>query len=208
MTDWPVRTPPDELVTTHALEKLRVRAGLTRAHLSERATEAAAPLLNLYSVRRYATSHDVDLPLAAHAIISECVRENLSPTNGIIADAVLALGVFSDAYSSHGISPRDVRALSSDLLSRRRQALLANWGDLHETRGVPPPEAPSDRSLRGAVERHALAELARQLLMHDARSLVSRRFGSPQTTDGYANRTEPAARVVVVGGAMMDAAFA
>src|SRR5215468_1229324 len=200
---------PNELVLTHCLEKLRARTGLTAERLQAGATGVAVPLLSLAAVRRYASVHRLDLTQAALAVVAECIRDGLDGTQRIIADAVLATGVFSDAQYRHRIDHRVVQALRSDLLSRRRQALLANWDLLHQVHGIDPGETPSDRVLRGAMEMGALAELARQLVRREEYSLGSKSVVMP----GHAAAPVAAAangrrgRVVVIGGAVMDAVF-
>ncbi len=209
MNDRRGRESPDELVLTHALEKLRMRDGLTLARLEAGAGGIAAPLLSLAAVRRYASVHSVGLIQAARDVVCECVRDALNGTDCIVADAVLALGTFSDAHDRHGIEPDVVNALRSNLLSRRRRVLLANWPRLHRSLGVVPGEAPSDRSLRGSLEGVALKELARQLVRREDYSFGSRIAASP---GAEAAVKDPAAqqakgRVIVVGGAVMDATF-
>lgn len=209
MTDRRGRDSPDELVLTHALEKLRARDGLTLARLEAGATGVAAPLLGLTAVRRYASIHNVERAQAALAVVAECVRDALDGTDRIVADAVLALGVFSGVRHAHGIEPRVVDALRSDLLNRRRRALLANWHRLHEALGLAPVDAPSDRYLRGTLEGQVLAELACQLMRREVYSLGSKSVVVPSPAhiapDGRAQRAK--GRVIVVGGAVMDATF-
>jgi ribokinase len=209
MTDRRIRESPDELVLTHALEKLRAREGLTLARLRSAAQTVAAPLLGLAAVRRYALIHDIDLARAALDVVAECVRDALHGTDCLVADAVLALGVCADTHRRHGIEPRVVDALQSDLLSRRRKALLANWPGLHQALGAAPADVPSDRSLRGTVESLVLAELARQLIRRERYSLGAKSVVMPgpgQVAPDAAAHGH-AGRVVVVGGAVMDATF-
>jgi ribokinase len=201
---------PDELVLMHALEKLRARDGLTVARLRAEANGAGAPLFSLAAVRRYASSHDVDLSQAVLAVITECVRDALGGTYRIVADTILAVGVCAEAYRRHGIESRAVEALSSDLLDRRRKALLAHWDRLHEALGeVPDVVVPSDRKLRGTLEPLVLAELARQLSRREVYSLGAKGGIVPRPGD---TAQDPAARetrgrVIIVGGAAMDATF-
>lgn len=209
MTERRVRESPDEQVLRHALEKLRTRDGLTAARLQAGASGAAAPLLSLAAVRRFASVHDVDLFRAAREVVAESVRVALSGTDQIVADAVLALAAFADAYRSHGIEPRVVDALCSDLLSRRRTCLLANWQRLHAALDVQPCDVPRDRSLRGLVESQVLAALARQLIRREVYSLGSSSVVMPTAGDATQDTTglTAAGRVVVVGAAVMDAIF-
>ena len=209
MTNRTDMTSPDALVLTHALEKLRARGGLTHSRLDNSRSIEAAPLLNLAAVRRYAAVHDVDLAHAAMDVIKECVREGLHGSRCIVADAVLGLGTFSEAYARRGIEPRVLSALHSDLLGRRRSTLLSNWRALHDALELTPTEPPSDRALRGTIEPAALRELARQLRRREVYSFGSKSVVIPSPGDdpAYEMQTSHAGRVIVVGGAVMDATF-
>lgn len=203
------RASPDEAVLIHVLEKLRARDGMTLRRLEAAAHGVAAPLLGLAAVRRYASLHNIGHAQAALAVVAECVRDALTGTDRIVADAVLALGVFADTNYHNAIEPRVVEALRSSLLSRRRRALLANWHRLHTAIGITTGDAPSDRVLRGALEGKVLGELARQLIRSEVYRLgsggvviLSPRHDAQQATAEHAK-----GRVVVVGGAVMDATF-
>ena len=106
MTNRTDMVSPDALVLTHALEKLRARDGLTHSRLDNSRSVEAAPLLGLAAVRRHAAVHDIELAQAALDVIKECVRESLHGSHCIVADAVLGLGTFSEAYTRNGIEPR------------------------------------------------------------------------------------------------------
>jgi ribokinase len=208
MTNRADMVSPDALVLTHALEKLRARDGLTHSRLENSRSVEAAPLLNLAAVRRHASVHDIELAQAALDVIAECVRDSLHGSQQPVADAVLGLGVFSETYISHGVEARVVSALHSSLLGRRRSLLLSNWRSLHEALGLAPADPPSDRALRGSIERDALRELARQLIRREEYSLG---FKSVMP---YASKDSPRklpksrpGRVIVVGGAVMDVIF-
>jgi ribokinase len=200
---------PDALVLTHALEKLRARDGFTQARVQAGRTDVAAPLLALAAVRRYAEVHDSSLTQAAIDVLSQCVRDGLDGTHSIVADAVLALGVFADTYAGAGVDARVVRGLRSDSLGRRRGVLLAHWHCLHEALLVVAAERPSDRVLRGTTEPAVLRELARQLIRREVYSLGSKSVVMPDQGTAASNGARPrrAGRVAVVGGAVMDATF-
>ena len=209
MTNRTDMVSPDALVLTHALEKLRARDGLTHSRLDNSRSVEAAPLLGLAAVRRYAAIHGKELAQAALDVIKECVRESLHASQCIVADAVLGLGTFSEAYIGNGIEPRVDNALHSDLLGRRRSALLSNWRSLHKALGLPPAEPPSDRALRGTIERDVLRELARQLIRREEYSLGSKSVVVPYVSENSSRklpRSRPG-RVIVIGGAVMDATF-
>ena len=198
---------PDALLLTHALEKLRARDGLTYARLVVGQNGDAAPLLRLGAVRRYAAVHDIDLPQAAVEVMKECVRENLHDSQQIVADAVLGLGAFANAYIGYGVDSGAAAALSSDLLGRRRTALLKHWRELHEALGLNPVDAPSDRALRGSVEPSMLRELARQFIRREVYSLGSKNAPITSAADDLSPDRSGSGKVIVIGGAVMDARF-
>jgi ribokinase len=209
MTNRTDMVSPDALVLTHALEKLRARDGLTHSRLDSSRSVEAAPLLGLAAVRRYAAVNDIELAQAALEVIRECVRENLQDSQRIVADAVLAVGAFSEPYARNGIQQRVVSGLHSDLLGRRRSTLLANWRVLHEALGLTPKEPPSDRALRGTIEREVLRELARQLIRRDEYSLGAKSVVMPFASENPARKMpmSRSGRVLVIGGAVMNATF-
>jgi ribokinase len=209
MTNRTDMVSPDALVLTHALEKLRARDGLTHSRLENSRSVEAAPLLGLAAVRRHADVHNVELAQAALDVVKECIRESLHGSHCIVADAVLGLGTFSDAYTRNGIEPRVDKALHSDLLGRRRSTLRSNWRRLHEALGIQPSEPPSDRGLRGAIERDVLRELARQLTRREEYSLGAKSVVTPYVSENSSRRMPMPrpGKVIVLGGAVMDATF-
>lgn len=197
---------PDALVLMHALEKLRARDGLTRARLEISRSDEVSALFELASVRRYADVHNVELSRATVEVIAECVKESLHDTQQIVADAVLALGMFADMYAAHGVEERVVSVLQSGLLGRRREALLTRWRALHQALDLPISDPPSDRRLRGTLEPEILRELARQLVRREEFSFGSKSvvtMPNPAPTSGQRGP----GKVIVVGGAVMDAIF-
>ena len=209
MTNRTDMVSPDALVLTHALEKLRARDGLTHSRLDNSRSVEAAPLLGLAAVRRYAAVHDIELAHAALEVIKECVQENLRGSQRVVADAVLGVGAFSEAYGRHGVEPRVVAALHSDLLGRRRSTLLTNWRVLHAALGIAPTEPPSDRALRGTIEREVLRELARQLIRREEYSLGAKSVVMPYTSENSSRKMPMSrpGRIIVLGGAVMDVTF-
>jgi ribokinase len=209
MTNRTDMVSPDALVLSHALEKLRARDGLTHSRLDNSRSVEAAPLLGLAAVRRYAAVHDVETAQAALDVIKECVRESLHGSQCIVADAVLGLGTFSEVYTQNGIDARVDKALHSDLLGRRRSTLLSNWRRLHEALGLPRAEPPSDRALRGTIERDVFRELARQLIRREEYSLGAKSVVVPYASENSSRKapTSRPGRIIVVGGAVMDATF-
>jgi len=172
--------------------------------------------LNLAAVQRQAAAHKIELAQAAVEVIKECVREDLNGSDAIVADAVLGLGVFSDTYASRDIEPRVVEALNSNLpekppklLEKRRETLLSKWRSLHEALGVTPPPLPSDRALRGNIERRVLSELARQLRRREEYSVGAKSTVIPYPAENTSRKIpmSRSGRVIVVGAAVMDAIF-
>lgn len=70
----------------------------------------------------------------------------------IVADVSLGLELSAELV-------RDADLYGHDL-GQRREALLRNWGRLHELRSAPPGKTPSPRALRLEVESEALTALA------------------------------------------------
>ncbi len=133
------------------LKSLRTRAGLHEARLS--GTELQLdPLTGLDRVQAFMAAG-----APAERAIVQAVREaasSLPPTLMIVADASLSLELFQDSLP-------EASELYAPDLGRRRQALLAGWGELHQLRSAPAPGAvPSPRALRLEVETEALAALA------------------------------------------------
>lgn len=180
------------LLLASVFEKLRTHDGLTVARL--RSAGIAAPLLDLTATRRFADLHEVDLAEAAHDLVTECVR-TLEGTQQIVADAILGLHLQTD------IDDRIAHALYSTSLGRRREALLDNWHRLHVALGYEHAEAPSDRVLRGKIEPAVLRDLAGRLIRRDTSPNRVTLDQSPTS------ESQPAGRIIVVGGAVMDATF-
>lgn len=206
MTNRTDKQTADVLLLASVLEKLRTHDGLTVARLQAGRSGIAAPLLELAATRRFARVHELDLASAAFDLVAHCARDDLTGTQQIVADAILALGLHAQALADGGIEERVTRSLYSTSLGRRREALLNNWHRLHRALGYEPGEAPSDRALRGTTEPAVLRELANQLMRRDIYSVGSK---TVVMLDAAAPAVEapPAGRVVVVGGAVMDATF-
>jgi ribokinase len=216
MTNRTDRVSPEALLLAHALEKLRAREGVTDSRLVNSHSAEAALLLNLSAVQRHAAAREIELAQAAVEVIKECVRVDLNGSDSIVADAVLGLGAFSDTYVSRDIEPRVVETLNSNLpekppklLEKRRETLLSKWRSLHEALGVTPPPLPSDRALRGNIERRVLGELARQLRRRDEYSVGSKSVVIPYAAENHSRKIpmSRSGKVIVVGAAVMDAIF-
>lgn len=199
--------PPSALVLTHALEKLRARDGLSLAKMEDERGQAW-PLRQLRATQRFAGVHRLGIADAALGVVKQCVLETIDGTHRIVADSTLALGLFVDQYARSGIHRKIVKALTADSLGVRRAALLSNWLDLHAALGLDCTPPPSDRTLRGATEHEVLRELARQLLRWEVSSVGVRNFVKPAAGEQTpTNGARGPGRVLVVGGAVMDATF-
>jgi ribokinase len=205
MTNRSDKQTADVLLLASVLEKLRTHDGLTVGRLHANRTGIAAPLIDLAATRRFATVHELDLANAAFDLVANCVRDDLQGTQQLVADAILALNLHSDALARAGIDGRIAHSLYSTSLGRRRETLLNHWHRLHEALGQQPTEAPSDRALRGTTEPAVLRELANQLIRRDIYSVGSKSMVMLDSVP--ASDTPPAGRVIVVGGAVMDATF-
>ncbi|MFI6680411.1 PfkB family carbohydrate kinase [Kribbella sp. NPDC050470] len=205
MTNRSDKQTADVLLLASVLEKLRTHDGLTVARLHATRTGIAAPLMELAATRRFATVHELDVASAAFDLVATCVRDDLHGTQQIVADAILALGLHADNHSQAGIEDRITRSLYSTSLGRRRETLLGNWHRLHQALGHQPGEAPSDRALRGTTEPAVLRELANQLIRRDIYSVGSKTVVMLDAAPAV--DVAPAGRIVVVGGAVMDATF-
>lgn len=181
------------------LARLSKYAGLNSERL--RHTEIdAAPLLELLSVRRYARRTGVTVEASILPVVRE-VAQWLPPTDRLIVDAALSLGLFRDRPGV-GI---DVERLYADNLGERREALTEQWAALHALLDVDPaPEAPTVKRLRTFSEHNAASE-------HNALTALA---GLLATDSGYPmagpvpaqTATAPARRgvVTVFGDAVID----
>jgi len=168
------------------LLRLRTHAGLTAERL--RTTEVDTSILdNLLAVR-----HEVDAgatPEAAIVTVIAGLARGLAPTDLLIADATLALGVL------RGDAPPDItdRLYAPDL-AQRREALVRHWDALHDLLKATPGKRPTVRGLRGSIEAATLAALADRC--------VGAREAIPSPRTGHETNS-----VVIVGSAVMDHIF-
>jgi ribokinase len=169
--------------------KLRTRSGLTVERLGT--TEVDVRLLaELPAVRRETEASGVSVDEAIVHVVTAAVA-GLDPTDLLIADAALAVGVLRGRV---GQLP-EIEHLYADDLGERRRALAEGWDALHALLGVaaehPPPTV---RSLRGSIEARTLGRLAERCA-HDPEAAVP----EPRAED-----PETIGSVVVVGGAATD----
>lgn len=188
----------DGQILTHALLKLRMRDGLVPARLHADRRGLAAPLLRLPAAQGNAES--------AVQVVGDCVRRMTSGTHQVVADATLALGLFGDSYAANGVPEKVIADLRSDALGRRRLALLSHWHRLHEALSFTAGPPPSDRTLRETVELRVLRELAYALVSPQPPPSEPT-VAAPDEEPISASASRKSGRVIVVGGAVMDATF-
>ena len=165
--------------------KLRTRSGLTVERLD--ATEVDVRLLAELPVvrRRVRETGEPEGEAIVHVVTAAVAA--LDPTDLLIADAALALGVLRERVGAR----RAVEGLYADDLGERRRALAEGWVALHELLGVTSDyPAPTVRSLRGSIETRTLGVLADRCV-HDVEPV--------EVPAG-----ETVGTVVVVGGATTD----
>jgi hypothetical protein len=140
---------PAAIGVASALKSLRTRTGLRedRLHGTELALDT---LLGLSGVRALVNAGESPERAIVRAV--RAAAGTLEPTLSIVADASLGLGLCAEQVP-------DVDLYASDL-GQRREAVLRNWGQLHELRSAIPGKAPSPRALRLEVESRALNALA------------------------------------------------
>jgi ribokinase len=190
--------PAQVQILLHALEKLRTHEGITVARLDANPESVADPLLDLHSVDVHAAINGTSRPRALFEVISRSVQDHMQGTDLLIADIVLGLGILNDSLAAAGIPSVVLRGLQSRAVTVRREALLRNWNALCDALGLDQTDPPSDRHLRSDVERRVLGRLA--LLLNSMEDSVSNRRVKP-------SKFGRSQRVIVVGGAVMDATF-
>ncbi|MGW4766872.1 PfkB family carbohydrate kinase [Nocardia sp. NPDC004278] len=182
------------------LTRLSKRSGLSVDRL--RTTEIdVAPLLDLPIVQQRAQQERVSPEEAVLPVVSDLARQ-LDPTNRLIADVELSLGLLREKHSA-GI---DHDRLYAADLGERREYLTAQWRLLHEALGAESiPDAPSVRSLRATPERRAFTALAGQLAAASAYSVSNYRFTpEPKVLIALPDSQPRQGMVTVIGSAVID----
>ncbi|KAF0847017.1 ribokinase [Nocardia caishijiensis] len=175
------------------LARLSKYSGLSEERLRHTEIEPAA-LLELLVVRRHAERTGGSAEAAVLAVVRE-VAQWLTPTDRLIIDAALCLGLWRDR-SDVGV---DLERLYADNLGERREALTEQWIALHAHLDVDPaPETPTVKRLRTALEHAAFTALA---------GLLAAESGYPTAQPTVAAPTVPPAQrgvVTVFGDAVID----
>lgn len=183
------------------LTRLSKRSGLSSDRL--RTTEIdVAPLLDLLAVRQHARRHGIAPEEAVLPVVKDLAAQ-LEPTNRLIADAELSLGLLRESATD----TVDLDRLYAADLGERREYLTEHWQLLHETlRAERIPLPPSVRSLRATPERRAFTALAGLLVnesVYDAGSVYPAAPIQPQLSEPRAVPTVPGV-VTVFGDAVID----
>jgi ribokinase len=212
MEDGLLRRRSDHAVESlrAALKSLRTRSGLTVERL--RATELTlAALADLDVVGQLERTHQLSPEEAIVAAVRGAAAQ-LDVDDMLIVDAALALGLVAEALPDGA----DVGDLYAPDLSERRTALVESWASLHESLGAKhKTRPPTVRALRTELESRTFERLAERILT------VSPLDAAPESAPSRATagsarsaRSAPgaegggAARVVVVGAAVMDQIYA
>lgn len=184
-------------------ESLRRYDGLTAKRLT---TRAAQPLLRLAIVQNKAVQTGDKPADAALEVIAQQVQYLDSATDRIIADAVLRLGIYLEAYKANNISKRAIHQLTVGSLGKRRNALVEHWQALHEALGEEPPNEPppGEHTLRARTEDQVFERLA-ALLVNPRSAIALAEPGEPiPTTTAQTVDSTAAGKVIVLGGAAID----
>lgn len=204
MTDRLVQGPFDGSYLVPVLGSLRRHDGLTVKRLTT--VPGGQALLRLPVIQNHAVQTGLKPAEAAVEVIVQQVAALESPTDRIIADAVLRLGLYVERYRAHPIPRRALYQLTAGGLGDRRTALLENWSELHAALDEHPPagQLAGEHTLRARLEREVFERLGAALVNPEAAatSAASSRpvpASRAQTVDATAAGT-----VIVVGGAAMD----
>lgn len=179
------------------LTRLGKRSGLSAERV--RTTEIdVSPLLELPAIRSHARRAGVEPAEAVLPVVRE-VAQRLSPTDRLVVDAALSLGLIADDEVDTG------RLYAGDL-GERRGYLSEAWMMLHTVLGAAPmPSAPSVRTLRASPERRAFTALAAALVddpMRNGRGYSPARVS--EQADAIADRFGTDGTVTVLGNAVVD----
>lgn len=204
MFDPLVQGLPNDSYLAPVFLSLRGHDGVTPKRLA--ASGIAQNLLRLPIVQNKSVQTGDSPPEAAFAVIIEQVMQLESPTDRIIADAVLKLGIYLEAYKRHHISKQALHKLASGGVIQRRAALVDQWRPLHEAVGAGPPAqpAPGEHTLRTTRERQVFERLS-ALLVNPRSAFEPTAPGDPiPTSTAQVVDATAAGKVIVVGGAAFD----
>ncbi|WP_067834230.1 PfkB family carbohydrate kinase [Nocardia lijiangensis] len=156
-------------------------------------------LLELPVVRQYAQRTGLPAGESLLPVVRE-TAQRLSPTDRLIADSALALGLFRD-NPPDGI---DLSRLYADNLGPRREYLVEHWRRLHRALGVDHiPEPPTVKRLRTSSEGDTFTVLA-DLLTADAGYVIPQAMPSGKILVSLPDSVQRPKSVTVVGDAVID----
>ncbi|MGV9818606.1 PfkB family carbohydrate kinase [Nocardia xishanensis] len=156
-------------------------------------------LLELPIVRQHAQRNGLPAGESLLPVVRETVRQ-LPPTDRLIADSALALGLFRD-NPPDGV---DLARLYADNLGPRREYLVEHWRRLHEALGVDRvPEAPTVKRLRTSSEGDTFTALA-DLLTADTGYVIPQAMPSGKILVPLPDSVRRPKSVTVVGDAVID----
>lgn len=197
--------PSEAKALVYDFTVLRKNQGLKQSRLTE---DRAGNLLGSRAVREYMAKHGVGDPAAAAIqVVIEAVRQLSVPSDQIVADAVLGLGLFLTEYTDQHVQAQVIRNLETADLGDRRDSLRNNWHYLHQAVGARAPETPGDRYLRDTIEPRIFRDLAMLITgSADDHAVTGPITTAPRTLSEGARTSSPG-KVVVVGGVAMDHVF-
>jgi hypothetical protein len=174
MTDRLVQGPLDGSYLVPVLGSLRRHDGLTVKRLTT--VPGAQALLRLPVIQNHAVQTGLKPAEAAVEVIVQQVAALESPTDRIIADAVLRLGLYVERYRAHPLSRRALYQLTAGGLGDRRTALLENWSELHAALDERPPagQLAGEHTLRARLEREVFERLGAALVNPEAATTSAR----------------------------------
>ncbi|MEV0296442.1 PfkB family carbohydrate kinase [Nocardia sp. NPDC050710] len=186
------------VVIRDILTRLCTYYGLKPERLSSTEIDIG-PLLDLAVVRQYAHRTGKPPSEIMLTVVRDMVRR-LPPTDLLIADVTLSLGLFRESPPD-GI---DLDRLYADNLGPRREYLVLQWRPLHEAlhAEVIPP-APTVKRLRTSVESDTFTTLA-GLLASDSGYVITPAAPSAKVLVPLPNSPSRVGRVTVVGDAVID----
>ncbi|MFD0360070.1 carbohydrate kinase family protein [Nocardia sp. GCM10030253] len=157
------------------------------------------PLLDLVVVRQRALRTGRSPEESMLPVVSDMARR-LQPTDRLIADAALSLGLLRESPPD-GV---DLDRLYAESLGQRREYLAEMWQRLHETlRAEVIPEAPTVKRLRTSSEHDAFTALA-GLLAGESSYTIPQVAPTPKIVVTLPNSQPRPGMVTVVGDAVMD----
>jgi ribokinase len=176
------------------LVRLRTRSGLSAERL--RSTEVGVDsVLELPIVRQVIATTGRAAPEAAVETIRH-MAGLLAPTDLVIVDAVLALGVLGARFPESA----DFNALYAADLGERRESLVVQWDSLHRLLDVEaPPRQPTVRALRANLEAESIGRLAELCVTTSVLEATAEPVGE---SGGTGN-----ASIAVLGAAVTDLIF-